>query len=80
VVFAHVKLAYEVRSGDQVLDPTNPIQLIPYDERWNARVDGSTTGLTCVFSGTPHAEVAQPGGVTLAGVQAWILARLAAGP
>ena len=76
VVFDNVQQAYEVRSGDVLPNPANPLQLIPYDERWNARPDGSTTGLTCHFSGTPHSEVAAPG-ATLALVQAWILARLA---
>lgn len=76
VVFASVENALEVRSGDVVPNPANPLQLIPYDERWNARPDGTTTGLTCYFSGTPHAEVAAPG-PTLTQVQAWILAQLA---
>lgn len=76
VVFPTVEEAFEVRSGDVLLNPANPLQLIPYDERWNVRPDGSTTGLTCYFSGTPHGEVAAPG-VTLTQVQNWILARLA---
>ena len=78
VVFLNVQECYEVRSGDVLPNPANPFQLIEYDERWNARPDGSTTGLTCYFSGTPHLEVASPG-PTLTLVQAWILARLAAG-
>jgi len=76
VVFPHVTKCYEVRSGDVVLDPQNLGQFIQYDERWNARTDGSTTDLTCVFSNTLHAEVATAGGTTLAGVQAWILSEL----
>ncbi|MDJ0973762.1 MAG: hypothetical protein QNJ98_04825 [Planctomycetota bacterium] len=76
VVFPNVEEAYEVRSGALIVNPANPFTLIEYDERWNARLDGSTTGLTCVFSGTDHSEVAQAGGTTLAGAQAWILARL----
>ena len=76
VVFSNVQEAYEVRSGDVILDPANLPNVIPYDERWNARPDGTTGGLTCHFSGTPHAEVAAPG-VTLNAVQAWILNRLA---
>lgn len=76
IVFASVDEAYEVRSGDVLPNPANPLQLIEYDERWNARLDGSTTGLTCVFSGTNHTEVAAPGSVTLGAVQTWILARL----
>lgn len=78
VVFNHVQEAYEVRSGDVLPNPQNLLQLIEYDERWNARPDGSTTGLTCYFSGTNHGEVAAPG-TTLTLVQTWILARLAAG-
>ena len=77
VVFAHVKKGYEVRSGDMVVNPQKLLQLIEYDERWNVRPDGSATNLTCVFSGTPHAEVAAPG-VTLGGVQAWIVTQLTA--
>jgi len=80
VVFDNVVEGYEVRSGDQLVNPANITQLVEYDERWNARLDGSTTGLTCHFSGTPHGEVALAGGTTMAGVQAWILARLAAAP
>lgn len=76
VVFDSVQEAYEVRSGDVLPNPANPFQFIEYDERWNARPDGSVTGLTCHFSGTPHAEVAAPG-VTLTLVEAWILTRLA---
>ena len=76
VVFGNVQEALEVRSGDVVINPANPLQLIPYDERWNARPDGTTTGLACYYSGTPHAEVASPG-PTLTQVQAWILTRLA---
>ncbi len=79
IVFANVQEAYEVRSGDVILDPLNLPQLIEYDERWNARIDGTTTGLTCVYSGTNHSEVAVAGGTTLAAVQAWILTRLAGG-
>lgn len=77
VVFNSVDEAYEVRSADLIPNPANPLQLIPYDERWNARPDGTTGGLTCVYSGLNHAEAALAGGVTIAGVQAWILARLA---
>lgn len=76
VVFANVEEAYEVRSGDVIINPANPFALIEYDERWNVRLDGSTTGLTCVFSGTNHSEVALAGSTTLAGAQAWMLARL----
>ncbi len=72
VVFPQVSKAYEVRSGAMILNPNNITQLIEYDERWNARTDGSTTNLTYVFSNTPHAEVATAGGTTMAGVQAWI--------
>jgi len=75
VVFAHVKKGYEVRSGDVIVNPQNLLQLIEYDERWNVRPDGSATNLTCVFSGTLHGEVAAPG-VTLGGVQAWIVTQL----
>ena len=66
---------YEVRSGDVIVNPQNILQLIEYDERWNVRPDGTATDLTCVFSGTLHWEVAAPG-VTLGGVQAWIVTRL----
>lgn len=76
VVFPHVREAYEVRSGDVVLNPANPTQFIEYDERWNVRPDGTTTGLWCDFSGTLHLEPASPG-PTLTRVQTWILQRLA---
>ncbi|MDF1699925.1 MAG: hypothetical protein P1V36_02020 [Planctomycetota bacterium] len=77
VVFTHVEEAYEVRSADMLIDPSNPPQLIPYDDRWNARPDGTTGGLTCYYSGLSHLEAGSPG-VTLNAVQAWMLARLAA--
>jgi hypothetical protein len=76
-VFPSVRKGYEVRSGGVILNPANPLQLIEYDERWNARADGTTTGLTCVFSGTTHTEVAAPGSPTLGAAQAWIVAQLA---
>lgn len=80
VVFPQVREAFEVRSGDVLPDPSNPFQWVEYDERWNARLDGSTTGLACHYSGTGHGEVALAGGLTLARVEAWILERLSAGP
>ena len=79
VVFPHVQEAFEVRAASLIPNPANPIQLIPYDERWNARLDGSTTGLTCYYSGRTHTEAGAPG-LTLNAVQAWMLARLASDP
>jgi hypothetical protein len=77
VVFPHVVKGYEVRSGELVINPANLTQFIPYDERWNARTDGTTTGLTCVYSGLGHSEAALAGGITMTGATNWILAQLA---
>ncbi len=77
VVFPHVVKAYEVRSAELVINPANLTQFIPYDERWNARTDGTTTGLTCVYSGLGHAEAAIAGGLTMTGATNWILTQLA---
>ena len=74
VVFDHVEEALEVRTGDIV---PNPFELEEYDERWNARLDGSTDGLTCYFSASSHSEPIQPTGTTLPFVRDWILQRLA---
>jgi hypothetical protein len=74
VVFANVEEALEVRTGAVI---PNPLELEAYDERWNARLDGSTDGLTCHHSGTSHTEPILPTGVTLPFVRDWILARLA---
>lgn len=77
VVFDNVAEAFEVRTGDIV---PNPLQLEYYDERWNARPDGTQTGLTCWFSATPHSEPTLPAGLTLPRVRDWILDRLASDP
>ena len=77
VVFPNVVKGYEVRSGELILDPANLPQLVPYDERWNARTDGTTTDLTCVYSGLGHSEVAIWGGITMTGATNWILTQLA---
>lgn len=69
--------ALEVRSGEIAL---NPFQPEPYDERWNARTDGTQVGLTCHYSATSHAEVHAAAGATMALVAAWILDRLASDP
>ena len=58
----------------------NPLQAEPYDERWNARLDGSQRGLTCWFTGTGHSEPTLPAGTTLPAVRDWILDRLASDP
>jgi len=77
VVFGNVQEAFEVRTGDVV---PNLLQFEMYDERWNARLDGSQRGLTCYFSGTPHLEPTLPTGSTLPLVRDWMLARLATDP
>lgn len=59
VVFSNVVRALEVRSGD-----SPPLASEPYDERWNARTDGSLTGLHCYFSATNHSEVHSTTGST----------------
>lgn len=74
VVFDHVQEALEVRTGDIVI---NPLQFEEYDERWNARLDGSTTGLWCYYSNSLHLEPTLPTGTTLPFVRDWILGRLA---
>lgn len=75
VVLPNAEEAFEVRSGE--VSP-NPFQSEPYDERLNARTDGTQTGLACLWSDTSHSEVHDPGGSTMATVTAWILERLAA--
>jgi len=74
VVFDNVQEALEVRTGDVVV---NPLQFEPYDERWNARLDGSTRGMTCYFSNSSHLEPTLATGTTLPFVRDWILGRLA---
>ena len=74
VIFGNVEEALEVRTGDVVI---NPLQFEEYDERWNARLDGSTVGLTCYFSNSSHMEPTLPTGTTLPFVRDWILGRLA---
>lgn len=77
VVFDNVQEALEVRTGDVV---PNPLQVEMYDERWNARLDGSQRGLWCHWSATLHSEPTLPAGVTLPFVRDWILGRLATDP
>ncbi len=73
VVFPSVEKHLEVRSGDIVL---NPLNIEEYDERWNARLDATTTDLACHFSGTNHSEVHAPLGTTMPFVRDWILREL----
>jgi hypothetical protein len=67
VVFDHVAFELEVRSADS---PTGGER---FDEKWNCRVSGTTTGLTGYYSGSSHAEVHQSGGTTLGVVTDWLL-------
>lgn len=73
VVFASVDRELEIRSGASV----PPFFLEMYDEAWNRRLDGTTSGMTQHFSDTDHTEVHQEGGPTLPLVIEWILARMA---
>lgn len=75
VVFDNVAEGLEVRTGDIV---PNPLEFEEYDERWNARLDGTTRGLTCHYSASSHTEPILPSGATLPFVRDWILQRLAA--
>lgn len=54
VVFPNVVQALEVRSGD------TPLGGEAYDEKWNARTNGTFTGMSCYYSGTSHSEVHSP--------------------
>ncbi len=70
VVFSNVVSNLEVRSGG------SPLGGEWFDEKWNMRSSGSTTGIYYFFSDSSHDEVHQPGGSTLAVVRPWIRARL----
>jgi hypothetical protein len=72
VVFPNVAEAFEVRAGERpfFLDPE------PFDEKWNARLDASFTGLFCYYSATSHNEVRRTNGTTYPVVIGWILDRL----
>lgn len=72
VVFSNVAYALEVRSGDSF-----PLAFEPYDEKWNMRANGTTSGLSYYYSGTTHTEVHTMGGATLAYARNWLRARLA---
>lgn len=71
VVFSNVARALEVRSGD------SPLGGEWYDERWNARADGTTTGLYYYYAATSHGAVHATGSPTLSLVRTWLRARLA---
>ena len=71
VVFPNVQEAFEIQSGEPV------VFLEPYDEKWNARIDGTLTGLSCYWSGTDHNEVRRIDGTTYPVVINWILGGLA---
>ena len=71
VVFPNVVEALEVQSGQPV------VFLEPYDEKWNARLDGSLTGLSCYWSNTTHNETREANGTTYPVVINWIRERLA---
>jgi hypothetical protein len=80
VVFPSVRDALEVVTAELVPNLANPLQWQRYDTRWNARLDGTLTGLTPLYVLTLHAEPVLPpaqGGTTLPQVRDWILARLA---
>lgn len=74
VALPNVAEAFEVRSGEQVVSG----QL--FDEKWNIRLDGSSTGLFCLASLTSHDEVQRTDGPTYPAVSGWILERLALDP
>jgi len=73
VVFPNVAKHFEVRSGEIV---PNPLAFEEYDERWNARLNATTTDLTCYYAGTSHGEVHTPLGSTMPIVRDWVLANL----
>ena len=80
VIFPSVRDALEVVTADMVPSPANPFVFQRYDTRWNARLDGTTTGLTPLYAAVAHGEPALPpaqGGTTLVAVRDWVLARLA---
>jgi hypothetical protein len=80
VVFPSVRDALEVVTGALVPDLVHAGRARRYDERWNARFDGTTTGLARYFSGTAHSEPAlhpDLGGRTLLLVRDWLVERLA---
>lgn len=72
IVFPNVVSDLEVRSGDSA-----PFAAEWYDEKWNLRLDGTSTGITYLYSATDHAEVHDPSGTTLAVVEQWLRDRLA---
>ena len=77
VVFPSVQESLEVRTGDPApVFPPFPVE--PIDEHWNLRLDGTTTGLSQLFTGTTHGEVVLASGTTMPQVRDWILARLLA--
>ena len=69
VVMPSVLWALEVRSADFVL-------LERFDDRWNARLDGSLGGLFCYYSGGSHTEVRETTGSTYPFVIDWLRDRL----
>jgi hypothetical protein len=71
VVFSNVASAFEVRSGD------SPLGGEWFDEKWNVRLNGTTTGLAWYFSDSTHQEVHEAGGTTLGVVESWLEDRLA---
>ena len=71
VVFPNVQEALEVQSGEPV------IGIEPYDEKWNVRLDGTVSGLSCFWTGTDHDEVRRTNGTTYPQVINWIRTRLA---
>ncbi len=79
VIFPSVRDALEVVTADLVPVLTGVPGLQRYDTRWNARPDGTTTGITPLYVPVLHGEpVLTPtqGGTTSVTVRDWILARL----
>lgn len=74
VVFPSVQSALEVRAGQTAL---GALSGEPYDEKWNARLDGTFTGLACYYANSTHREVRETTGTTYPVVLEWILTGLA---
>jgi hypothetical protein len=77
VIFPSVRDALEVVTGAVVVGADGTVQR--YDERWNARLDGTTFGLWVHYSGSAHSEPTLPpdyGGWSLSVVRDWLVERL----
>lgn len=71
VVFDNVTHNFEARTGDDC-----PVTGTDYDARSNARLSGSTTGITTVDVLEGHGELDEADSQTMADVMVWLRARL----